>query len=214
MTAWADHGAGGNGEPLATPLCPGNAGSNTTADHIETTRLTLAQLPRRLRRRVLVRADSGGGTRGFLTWLTAPSRRPRYSVGMTVAEDMQEAILKVPAASWTPACDGDGQVRDGAWVADITGLPAGSPAAAAASGCASPNDGPGPTRSPPRSQTLNRPSVWSLGPLRKFRYASVTSDRADRPVVPAKPRALGCPSRGCNPGKESGGCLGRRCRPC
>ena len=35
---------------------------------------------------------------------------------------MQAAILKVPAAAWTPAYDGDGQVRDGAWVADITGL--------------------------------------------------------------------------------------------
>jgi hypothetical protein len=41
---------------------------------------------------------------------------------MTVTEDMQDAILKVPADSWTPAYDGDGQVRDGAWVADITGM--------------------------------------------------------------------------------------------
>jgi hypothetical protein len=86
------------------------------------TRLALAQLPRHLRRRVLVRTDSAGGTHGFLDWLTAKSRRLRYSVGMTVTEDMQEAILKVPAKSWTPAYDGDGQVRDGAWVADITGL--------------------------------------------------------------------------------------------
>jgi hypothetical protein len=122
MTAWADHGAGGNGESLAIVLRAGNAGSNTAADHIETTRLALAQLPRRQRRRVLVRTDSGGGTHDFLTWLTAPSRRLRYSVGMTITEDMQAAILKVPATAWTPAYDGDGQVRDGAWVADITGL--------------------------------------------------------------------------------------------
>jgi hypothetical protein len=27
MTAWADHGAAGNGEPLALMLRPGNAGS-------------------------------------------------------------------------------------------------------------------------------------------------------------------------------------------
>ena len=71
---------------------------------------------------MLVRADSGGGTHGFLDWLTAKSRRLHYSVGMTISEDMQDAILKVPADSWTPAYDGDGQVRDGAWVADITGL--------------------------------------------------------------------------------------------
>jgi hypothetical protein len=122
LTAWADHGQAGNGEPTAIVLRAGNAGSNTAADHIEATRLSLAQLPRRLRRRVLVRTDSGGGTHGFLEWLTAPSRRLHYSIGMTITEDMQAAIGKVPASSWTPAYDGDGQVRDGAWVADITGL--------------------------------------------------------------------------------------------
>jgi hypothetical protein len=122
MTAFADHGGNGNGEPLAILLRTGSAGSNTTADHIETTRLALAQLPRHLRRRVLIRTDSAGGTHGFLEWLTARSRRLHYSVGMTITEDMQAAILKVPAASWTPAYDGNGQARDGAWVADITGL--------------------------------------------------------------------------------------------
>jgi hypothetical protein len=39
MTAWADHGAGGNREPLAIMLRPGNAGSNTAADHIEAVRV-------------------------------------------------------------------------------------------------------------------------------------------------------------------------------
>jgi len=122
MTAWADHGAGGNGEPLAIVLRPGNAGSNTAADHIAAARLAIAQLPRHLRRKVLIRADSGGGTHEFLSWLTARSRRLHYSVGMTITEDVQDAIGKVPASAWTPAYDGDGQVRDGAWVADITGL--------------------------------------------------------------------------------------------
>ena len=122
LAAFADHGAAGNGEPLAIVLRAGSAGSNTVADHIEAARLALAQLPRHLRRRVLVRTDSAGGTHGFLTWLTAPSRRLHYSAGMTVTEDMQAAVLKVPAGSWTPAYDGDGQVRDGAWVADITGM--------------------------------------------------------------------------------------------
>ena len=102
MTAWADHGPDGNGEPLAIVLRPGNAGSNTAADHIEAARLALAQLPRRLRRTVLVRADSGGGTHEFLNWLTAKSRRLHYSVGMTITEDIQAAIGKVPAAAWTP----------------------------------------------------------------------------------------------------------------
>ena len=122
MTAWADHGEAGNGEPLAIVLRAGNAGPDTAADHIEAAGLALAQLPRHLRRTVLVRADSGGGTHEFLTWLTARSRRLHYSVGMTITEAIQDAILQVPAAAWTPAYDGDGQVRKGAWVADITGL--------------------------------------------------------------------------------------------
>jgi Transposase DDE domain group 1 len=122
LTVFADHGAGGSGEPLAIMLRPGNAGSNTAADHITAAKLALAQLPQQARKRVLVRADSAGGTHDFLTWLTVPSRRLTYSVGFTITEDAGEAILKIPARAWTPAYDGDGQVRDGAWVAELTGL--------------------------------------------------------------------------------------------
>ena len=50
LTVFADHGAAGTGEPLAIMLRPGNAGSNTAADHIEATRLALAQLPEQARR--------------------------------------------------------------------------------------------------------------------------------------------------------------------
>jgi hypothetical protein len=41
---------------------------------------------------------------------------------MTITEAIQDAVGKIPAHAWTPADDGDGQVRDGAWVTDITGL--------------------------------------------------------------------------------------------
>src|ERR1700741_3421588 len=41
---------------------------------------------------------------------------------MTITGDIQAAIGKVPASAWTPAYGGGGEVRDGAWVADITGL--------------------------------------------------------------------------------------------
>jgi hypothetical protein len=61
MTAWAGHGQAGDGEPLALVLRPGNAGSNTVADHIQTARLAIAKLPRHLRRRVLVRPIPAGG---------------------------------------------------------------------------------------------------------------------------------------------------------
>jgi hypothetical protein len=122
LTVFADHGPAGSGEPLAIMLRAGNAGSNTAADHIEATRLALAQLPRHLRRRVLVRTDSGGGTHDFLAWLTKPGRRLAYSVGFTITEDIQDAILTIPARVWTPAYDAGGRVRPGAWVAEITGM--------------------------------------------------------------------------------------------
>jgi hypothetical protein len=122
LAVFADHGPEGTGEPLALMLRAGNAGSNTAADHIEATRLGLAQLPRHLRRRVLIRAGSGGGTHDYLAWLTKPGRRLAYSVGFTITEDVQGAILKIPAAAWTPAYDGDGLARPGAWVAEITGM--------------------------------------------------------------------------------------------
>jgi Transposase DDE domain group 1 len=122
LAAFADHGNGAGGEPLAIVLRPGNAGSNTASEHIEVTRLALAQLPRKLRRRVLIRTDSGGGTHDFLHWLASPSRRLRYSIGMTITEDMQQAILALPDRVWEPAYDAGEQVRPGAWVADLTGL--------------------------------------------------------------------------------------------
>jgi hypothetical protein len=71
---------------------------------------------------VLIRTDSGGGTHEFLNWLTSPGRRLQYSVGFTITEDVQEAILKIPACAWTTAYDADGQARPGAWVAEITGM--------------------------------------------------------------------------------------------
>ena len=122
LAAFADHGAGAGGEPLAILLRAGNAGSNTAAEHIGVTRLALAQLPRTLRRRVLIRTDSGGGTHDFLTWLAAPSRRLHYSIGMTITEEMQQAILALPESIWQAAYDAARQARPGAWVAEITGL--------------------------------------------------------------------------------------------
>ncbi|MEV4325684.1 IS1380 family transposase [Microbispora rosea] len=122
MTVFADHGAGGGGEPLAIVLRPGNAGSNTAADHITATRLALAQLPKQRRRQVLIRTDSGGGTHEFLSWLTRPGRRLSYSIGFTLTEEVQAAILALPAQAWTPAYNAEGQVRPGAWVAELTGM--------------------------------------------------------------------------------------------
>jgi hypothetical protein len=166
---------------VAALLRPGNAGSNTAADHITTTRLALAQLPKRHRRgrSTLIRTDSAGGTHEFLNWLTARGRWLSYSVGMTITDAIHHAVLQVPATAWTPAVEPGGQVRDGAWVAELAGdvltswpagmrlivrkerphrgascgsppPPAWSPPAASASS-ASTATGPGPTGSPAHS---------------------------------------------------------------
>jgi hypothetical protein len=76
-----------------------------------------------MRGQVLIRADSGGGTHEFLAWLTQPGRRLHYSVGFPMTDDLQAAILAVPKTAWTPAYDSERQVRPGAWVTELTGMP-------------------------------------------------------------------------------------------
>ena len=76
LCSFVDHGPQGTGEPLSIMLRPGNAGSNTAADHITVTRNALRQLPftakgGRVGRKVLIRTDSAGGTHEFVQWLHA-----------------------------------------------------------------------------------------------------------------------------------------------
>ena len=122
MTAFIDHGTSGTGEAAALVLRRGNAGSNTADDHIAAARLALAQIPPGLRKQVLVRTDSGGGTHAFLDWLTGPGRRLKYSIGFTVTDDICDAITKVPEVAWQQAYDGDAQPRRGAWVVEVTDM--------------------------------------------------------------------------------------------
>jgi hypothetical protein len=123
LVAFVDHGREGSGEPVAGLLRPGNAGSNTASDHITVTRQALAQLPKQYRRgrRTLVRTDSAGGTHEFLNWLTRRGRWLSYSVGMAITDAVHQAVLLVPDSAWTPAVEPDGEVRDGAWVAELAG---------------------------------------------------------------------------------------------
>lgn len=123
LTAFVDHGQGGTGEPVAAVLRPGNAGSNTAADHITTAQLALAQMPKKYRRgrQTLIRTDSAGGTHDFVSWLAKRGRWLSYSVGMVITETIHQHVLKIPDPAWTPAVEADGKVRDGAWVAELTG---------------------------------------------------------------------------------------------
>ncbi|MCG3044505.1 IS1380 family transposase [Streptomyces sp. S1A] len=123
LMGFVDHGPGGTGEPVAALLRPGNAGSNTAADHITTAQLTLAQLPKTYRRgrQTLIRTDSAGGTHDFVTWLARRGRWLSYSVGMVITDAIHQHVLQVPASAWTPAAEADGEIRDGAWIAELTG---------------------------------------------------------------------------------------------
>ena len=49
----------------------------------------MAQLPRHLQRKVLIRADCGGGIRGFLTWSARPGRRMAYSAGLGYSQPIR-----------------------------------------------------------------------------------------------------------------------------
>ncbi|MGH2887138.1 MAG: IS1380 family transposase, partial [Solirubrobacteraceae bacterium] len=107
------------GEALAAVLRPGNAGSNTAEDHFKVLTLALAQLPAGdLDRGMLVRTDVGGCTHAFAG--DCRDAGIRFSIGHPVDEPIRDRILEVPEAQWIRAVDSDGQVRDGAWVTELT----------------------------------------------------------------------------------------------
>jgi hypothetical protein len=123
MLAFCDN----TGEFLAAALRRGNAGSNTAADHITVLDAALAQLPDAHRHGtpILVRADTAGCTREFLAHIR--SRRDdavssEFSVGWAIRDKERTAIGAIPKTMWTDAIDADGGHRDGAGLAEITGV--------------------------------------------------------------------------------------------
>jgi hypothetical protein len=40
---------------------------------------------------------------------------------LTVTDAIHQAVLAIPASAWTSAIESDGQVRDGAWIVELTG---------------------------------------------------------------------------------------------
>ena len=121
MLAWLDN----TGEAPAGMLRPGNATVNAAADHIAVLDDALAQIPDadRYGNPILVRADSAGGTRGFLGYLRnlrdGRGLDVSFSVGFKVTNAVTEAIRRLPETAWTVAVDADGTPRP----ADETGLP-------------------------------------------------------------------------------------------
>jgi Transposase DDE domain group 1 len=109
----------GSGEALAGLLRPGNAGSNTAADHTLVLQLALQQLDSEaLAGEILVRADGAGASHE----LTAFCRdgRMRFSVGFDLTEAVREAIAGLPDAAWLQAIRADGSERERSQVCEIT----------------------------------------------------------------------------------------------
>jgi hypothetical protein len=119
------------GEALAGLLRAGNAGSNTAADHVAVLDMALAALPERARPRpgdpdspdsprLLARSDSAGATHGFAA--ACRDRGVGFSFGFAVSMGIQAIVNQIPAQCWMPAIEADGQIRDGAWVAEATDM--------------------------------------------------------------------------------------------
>jgi DDE family transposase len=120
LVAFLDRGDG-TGEALAGILRPGNAGSNTAADHIEVIDLALAQLPTSARDQpILVRTDTGGAAHALVDHLRQLG--VAFSIGLPADERVRAAVLAVPADAWQPAIEPDGQPRPGAEVAELATL--------------------------------------------------------------------------------------------
>jgi hypothetical protein len=128
ILGYIDHGDGGTGEQVAELLREGNAGSNTTTDHVTVLDQAVAQLPADVaaadeqgRRAILVRTDAAGATHGFTARIVELGMQ--FSVGAYLHQfDIPTVLELLPKRAWSPAYDTDGMHREGAWVAEATGL--------------------------------------------------------------------------------------------
>lgn len=129
LMAYLDRPDIAGGEALAALLRPGNAGSNTTADHITVLAQALQSLPADYRPtphtaggpKILVRSDSAGATHGFAT--ACREAGVGFSFGFAVDHRVREAAEHLNAtAGWMPAIESDGDIREGAWIAEATDL--------------------------------------------------------------------------------------------
>jgi Transposase DDE domain group 1 len=109
------------GEAPAGILRPGNAGSNTVADHKTVLDLTLEQLDQEaLAGEILVRGDGAGSTHGLCVYCHEANMR--FSFGFDLTAPVREAIIGVPEAAWRKAIRPDGKRRKHSQVAEITSL--------------------------------------------------------------------------------------------
>jgi Transposase DDE domain group 1 len=121
LGAWCANTA----ESLAMLLRPGNAGSNTFADHLAVLTAALRQIPARMRSRLLVRVDGAGASHELISHLLSLASRRRavlFTCGWAITEADEQAIGLLPAGAWQAAVDQDGVAQRDKHVAEITHL--------------------------------------------------------------------------------------------
>jgi hypothetical protein len=112
-------------ECLAMLLRPGNADSNTFADHKEVFSAALRQVPARLRRRLLIRIDGAGASHdliGYLPGMSSPQWKVMFTCGWAITEADEAAITALPADAWKPGIRQDGSIGQDKEAAEVTGL--------------------------------------------------------------------------------------------
>jgi hypothetical protein len=116
LTAYTDQ----TREALAILLRPGNAGSNTAADHITVIDHALAQIPDTHLEtiEILIRTDSAGATHQTADHCHRCDLR--FSFGYELTEAVRTAILATPADAWVAAIDQDDSERDNGQVTELT----------------------------------------------------------------------------------------------
>ena len=147
LLAFLDRPDISGGEALAGLLRPGNAGSNTAADHITVLERALVALPPAYRPdpdgeqtpdllpgsrvpKVLMRADSAGATHGFAKACRAAG--VGFSFEFTVTGPVKDAVTVLAEAAvtahfdginvWAQTINADATIRDNGWVAEATAL--------------------------------------------------------------------------------------------
>jgi hypothetical protein len=177
--------ADATGEALAARLRPGNAGANTVADHLDVLDDAIAQLPvevaaghrpgegaSEVARAVVVRTDSAGCTHGFVEGCRG--RNIGFAVvarsNKQVAAAISRTFTDPGTGRWAPARRQNGEVRDGASVAELTDL-------------VDLSDWPAGTRLIVRREPLHPGAQQTLFPSSEFRYWGHYTDQAGDPVT-------------------------------
>jgi hypothetical protein len=176
--------ADATGEALAARLRPGNAGANTITDHLAVLDDAVAQLPAEIAvghrpgdaaemvaRVVVVRTDAAGATHGFVAGCR--NRNIGFAVVARSNKQVAAAISRTFTETgnrWAPARRQDGEVRDGAQVAELTDL-------------VDLSSWPDGTRLIVRREPLHPGAQHTLFPSTEFRYWGHYTDQHGDPVT-------------------------------